>query len=124
MSEPGFSIAGRLQSFRHAARGVALMARTQHNARIHLAATLLAVALGWWLRISTADWRWLVLAIALVWAAEAMNTAFEYLCDVVSPEFHSSVEKAKDIGAGAVLICACGAVVLGALTLWPYLRLQ
>jgi diacylglycerol kinase (ATP) len=117
-----FSIAGRLASLRHAARGVALMARTQHNARIHLAATLVAVALGWWLRISAADWRWLVLAIALVWAAEAMNTAFEYLCNVVSPEFSPMVRNAKDIGAGAVLICSAGAAVLGVLVFLPYLR--
>ena len=116
-----FSVAGRLRSLGHAARGVVLMARTQHNARIHLAATLVVVALGWWLRISATDWRWLVLAIALVWAAEAMNTAFEYLCNVVSPELSPVVRNAKDIGAGAVLICSIGAAVLGVLVFFPYL---
>jgi diacylglycerol kinase (ATP) len=55
-----------------------------------------------------------------VWVAETTNTAFEYVCDVVSPEFHVSLEKAKDIAAGAVLICAGGAVALGLLTFWPY----
>jgi diacylglycerol kinase (ATP) len=115
-----FSVAERLWSVWHAARGVALMARTQHNARIHLAATLLVVALGWWLRITATDWRWLVLAIVLVWAAEAMNTAFEYLCNVVSPEFSPVVRNAKDIGAGAVLICSVGAAVLGVLVFLPY----
>jgi len=117
-----FSITGRVASLRHAARGIALMARTQHNARIHLAATLLVLALGGWLRISPADWRWLVLAITLVWAAEAMNTAFEYLCNVVSPEFGPMVRNAKDIGAGAVLICSTGAGVLGVLVFLPYVR--
>ena len=116
-----FSIASRLRSFRYAASGIATMLNTQHNARIHLAMTLLVSALGGWLHISADDWRWLTVAIVLVWVAESMNTAFEYLCDVVSPEFHPSVEKAKDIGAGAVLICSAGAAVLGALTLWPYL---
>jgi diacylglycerol kinase (ATP) len=119
-----WSIGARLRSFRHAARGVGFLLRTQHNARIHLVATLLVVALAWWLRVSAADWRWLVVAIVLVWAAKAMNTALEHLCNVVSPELNASVGMAKDIGAGAVLICACGAVVLGALTLWPYLRFQ
>jgi diacylglycerol kinase (ATP) len=119
-----WSIGSRLRSFRHAARGLVFLFRTQHNARIHLAATLLVVLLGLWLRVSASDWRWLVLAIVLVWAAEAMNTALEHLCNVVSPELNVSVRMAKDIGAGAVLICACGAAVLGALTLWPYLRLQ
>jgi diacylglycerol kinase (ATP) len=122
MREPRFSIMERLQSLRHAARGVALMARTQHNARIHLAAMLLVVALGCWLRISTADWRWLILAIVLVWAAEAMNTALEHLCNVVSPGLNPSVRMAKDIGAGAVLISSAGAAVLGILVFLPYLR--
>jgi diacylglycerol kinase (ATP) len=116
-----FSIAGRLRSFRYAVRGVAFMLRTQHNAWVHLAITLAVLVIGWRLQVSAADWRWLTVAVVLVWAAESMNTAFEYLCDVVSPEFHVSVEKAKDIGAGAVLICAGGAAVLGVLTFWPYL---
>jgi len=116
-----FSVCDRLRSFRYASSGLAFMLRTQHNARLHLAATLGVVAAGLTLRVSAGDWRWLTVAIALVWVAEALNTAFEYLCDVVSPEFHASVEKAKDIGAGAVLICAAAAVALGALTFWPYL---
>jgi diacylglycerol kinase (ATP) len=97
------------------------MLRTQHNAWIHLTVTVVVCLTGWWLRLSGADWRWLTVAIVLVWVAETMNTAFEYLCDVVSPEFHVSVAKAKDIAAGAVMICSAGAVVLGLLTFWPYL---
>lgn len=116
-----FSVADRLQSFRYAATGIVFMLRTQHNAWIHLLMTLIVCLAGFWLRISSADWRWLTVAIVVVWAAEATNTAFEYLCDVVSPEFHVSVAKAKDIAAGAVLVCTGGAAVLGLLTFWPYL---
>ena len=83
--------------------------------------TVAVCAAGWWVRLSVADWRWLTAAVLLVWFAETTNTAFEHVCDVVSPGFHGSVEKAKDIAAGAVLICSCGAVVLGLLTFWPYL---
>jgi diacylglycerol kinase (ATP) len=72
-----------------------------------------------WLSVSRADWLALVLAIVSVWTAEALNTAFEFLCDVASPEFHPLVEKAKDVAAGAVLICALGAVVIGTLVLGP-----
>jgi diacylglycerol kinase (ATP) len=120
-SGAAFSIADRMRSFGYAASGVGFMLRTQHNAWLHLASTLVVGLVGWWLHVSAADWRWLTVAVVLVWVAEAMNTSFEYLCDVVSPEFHASVERAKDIAAGAVLICAGGSVVLGALTLWPYL---
>jgi diacylglycerol kinase (ATP) len=115
-----FSVADRARSFRHAASGIGFMLRSQHNAWIHLAITLAVILAGWWVHLSSADWRWLTVAVILVWIAETTNTAFEYLCDVVSPEFHVSVEKAKDIAAGAVLICAGGAVALGLLTFWPY----
>jgi diacylglycerol kinase (ATP) len=118
----GFTILGRLRSFRFAFAGIGFMLRTQHNAWIHLAATATVVVGGIVLGISAADWRWLVVALVLVWVAEAMNTAFEHLCDVVSPQFHASVKISKDIAAGAVLITAIGAAVLGALIFLPYLR--
>ncbi len=115
-----FSVAARLKSFAFAFAGFGYMLRTQHNAWLHLIATAAVVAAGFALGISADDWRWAVTAIVLVWLAEAMNTAFEHLCDVVQPEFHASVQRSKDIAAGAVLICVIGAVALGAITFWPY----
>jgi diacylglycerol kinase (ATP) len=116
-----FSFADRARSFHYAFAGIVYMLRTQHNAWLHLTITVLVCLAGWWLGLSAADWRWIVVAIALVWVAETTNTAFEYVCDVVSPEFHVSVAKAKDIAAGAVLICAGGSVLIGILTFWPYI---
>lgn len=116
-----FSVIARFKSFRYALAGLWFMLRTQHNAWVHLAATLLVCTAGFALGVSAADWRWLIAAILLVWIAEVFNTAFEHLCDVVSPDFHQSVQKSKDIAAGAVLICAIGAICLGAVTFWPYL---
>lgn len=116
-----FSVLARLKSFTYAFAGFAFMLCTQHNAWVHLAATIAVVALGFALRVDADAWRWLIASIALVWVAEAMNTAFEHLCDVVSPEFHQSVKRSKDIAASAVLVCAIAATLLGAITLWPYL---
>jgi diacylglycerol kinase (ATP) len=116
-----FSLAARRRSFRHAAAGVVFMFTSQHNAWIHAAFTFVVLCAGWLLKVDASDWRWLVLAIALVWVVETFNTSFEYVCDVISPEHHPSVQLAKDVGAGAVLLGACGAAVLGALTLGPYL---
>jgi diacylglycerol kinase (ATP) len=116
-----FSLAARAKSFHYAFAGLWLMLRTQHNAWLHLAATLAVIAAGLWLNIAAADWRWIAVAVLLVWVAEALNTAFEHLCDVVSPDFHHAVQKSKDIAAGAVLLCALGAFAIGALTFWPYL---
>jgi diacylglycerol kinase (ATP) len=120
-ARPSFTVRGRLKSVRYALAGIAVMLRTQHNAWLHLAATAAVVAAAIWLRISAEDWRWLVVAVVLVWVSEGMNTAFEHLCDVVSPDFHASVKVSKDIAAGAVLITAIGAAVLGALIFVPYL---
>jgi diacylglycerol kinase (ATP) len=116
-----FSLAARLRSFVYAGRGIRRMIASQHNAWIHAVATFSVVGLGIALGISRLEWTALVLAIVSVWAAEAVNTAFEFLCDVSSPEFHPMVEAAKDIAAGAVLICAIGASITGALVLGPAL---
>jgi len=116
-----FSVMARLKSFTYAFAGFAFMLRTQHNAWVHLVATIAVIALGFMLRVDADAWRWLIVAIGLVWVAEAMNTAFEHLCDVVSPEFHPSVKRSKDIAAASVLVCVIAAGLLGAITLWPYL---
>lgn len=119
-NEKRFSVSGRVRSFRHAFEGLWMMLKTQHNAWVHLAASGAICAAGIVLHISGNDWRWLIVAIVMVWIAETLNTAFEHLCDVVSPEFHISVKRSKDIAAGAVLICAAGAVVIGAMVFVPY----
>jgi diacylglycerol kinase (ATP) len=65
-------------------------------------------------------WCWIILAISIVWTAEALNTAFEFLADAASPEFHPLVRDAKDVAAGAVLITAGAAAVIGGIVFWPY----
>src|SRR5438067_6942521 len=116
-----FQFSGRIRSFRHAIAGVLRMMRCQHNAWIHAAATLVVLAAAFVLRISAADWCWIILAISIVWTAEALNTAFEVLADAASPEFHPLVRDAKDVAAGAVLFTAVAAAVIGTIVFWPYL---
>lgn len=116
-----FSPAARLRSFVYAGRGIRRMFASQHNAWIHAAATFAVVGLGLALGISRFDWIGVVGATMAVWTAETINTAFEHLCDVASPEFHPLVEAAKDVAAGAVLICAIGAAIVGVLVFGPHL---
>jgi diacylglycerol kinase (ATP) len=97
------------------------MIRCQHNAWIHAAATVGVLGAGFLCRVSPADWCWIVLAISIVWTAEALNTAFEFLADAASPDFHPLVRDAKDVAAGAVLITAIAATVIGAVVFWPYI---
>ena len=116
------SFSGRIRSVRSALNGIAIMLRTQHNAWIHAAATVVVVCTGIALGISSAEWRWLILAIASVWTAEALNTALEFLADVASPSFHPIAGKAKDVAAGAVLISAIGAACIGVAIFGPHLK--
>ncbi len=114
-------ISSRLRSFGHAFRGLKVLLQTQPNARIHAVATILVVAAGVLLRISPAEWALIVLAIAGVWTAEALNTAIEFLVDLVSPDPHPLAGKAKDVAAGAVLAAAIGSAVIGGFVFGPHL---
>ena len=116
---PTSYLTGRLRSCGHAFRGLAILLRTQHNAGIHAVATILAVAAGALLRISPVEWALIALAVVCVWVAEALNTAIEFVVDLVSPELHPLAAKAKDVAAGAVLIAAIGSLIVGALVFGP-----
>jgi len=116
-----FKVSARLRSFAYAFSGLGFMLRTQHNAWLHAVASAIVIAAGLGLRITAGDWRWLIVAMAMVWVAETFNTAVEYVCDVVSPGYSEAVRHAKDIAAGAVLLCAFAAVLIGVSTLWPYI---
>jgi diacylglycerol kinase len=112
---------GRVRSIKCAAKGIMVTLASQHNAWIHAVATIAVLAVSLYLRISRTEWCLIILAIVSVWMAEALNTAFEFLTDVASPQFHPLAEKAKDVAAGAVLITAMGSVLIGVVVLGPYL---
>lgn len=112
----------RWQSFGYAFQGIATLFRTQAHAWIHLVATLLVIALAYFFGVKTWEWVVLVLCITLVLAAEALNTAIEFLTDLVSPDYHPLAGKAKDTAAAAVLICALGAVIVGIFIFAPYFQ--
>lgn len=117
-----FEFSGWLRPFRHAFRGLRRMIACQHNAWIHAVATIAVAAAGFVVRLAGAEWCWIILAIASVWTAEALNTAFEFLADVASPKFHPLVRDAKDVAAGAVLGTAATAVIIGLIVFGPRLR--
>jgi diacylglycerol kinase (ATP) len=120
LADRPFQFTGRIRSFRYASIGIVRMMRCQHNAWIHAIATTAVLAAGWFFHISRSDWCWIVLAISIVWTAEALNTAFEFLADAASPNFHPVVRDAKDVAAGAVLITAIASTAIGAIVFWPH----
>ena len=111
----------RIKSFGYAIKGLEVFFKTQIHAQIHATATVLVVIAGFYFHITTTEWCLIVLASASVLCAEAMNTAIELLTDLVSPDYHTLAGKVKDVAAGAVLLIAIGAAVIGILIFFPYL---
>ena len=106
-------------SFRYAFAGIWHTLKTQRNAKIHTAITVAVLLLGLWLRLPAPDWAVLALTIGVVFAAEIINTAIEAVVDLVAPEFQPLAKIAKDAAAGAVLVLAIAAVIVGLLILLP-----
>jgi diacylglycerol kinase (ATP) len=112
-------ITSRITSFGHAFHGWAYVIKNEKNAWIHAIATIFVVIVATWLNVPLRDWAMLVLTVAMVWAAEFLNTAIEAVVDLASPVHHPLAKVGKDVGAAAVLIAACAAVVIGLLILGP-----
>ena len=114
----------RINSFGFALKGIFDLFKTQMNARIHAFFTVLVVSGGVFFHISKIEWLLCIVSIAMVLAAEAMNTAIEYVVDLVSPEYHELAGKAKDVAAAAVLILAIAAAIIGFGVFWkPFISL-
>jgi len=111
----------RFISITHALRGGATMLKTQPNARLHLVATFGALGLGIAFQITFTEWVALSLAMALVWIAESINTAIEFLADEISLERKELIGMAKDVAAFAVLTSAIFAIIIGFFVFAPYL---
>jgi diacylglycerol kinase len=108
-------------SFVFAGRGVIRLLKTEPNAQVHAVATAAVGALGFWLGLNATEWCLILFAIVFVWVAEGLNSALEALADRVAPERHPLIERAKDVAAGAVLIAAIGAAIVGMIVLGPKL---
>jgi diacylglycerol kinase len=112
-------IKGRKQSFRNAFRGLNFAIRTQKNAQIHLAATVLVVTISLGLKVSLIEFAIILFCVAIVWITEIFNTALETLVDLCSPEYHPLAKISKDLSAAAVLISALFSAVIGLIILIP-----
>ena len=120
MSREGYFRA-RVRSIRIALNGIWQVLQTQQNARIHVLAALLVFLAAGLLGISGPEWALLLLVVGFVWTAEIFNTAIEELVDQQSPEVSPSAKRIKDISAGAVMISALIAVLVGLVIFGPRL---
>lgn len=118
---PAFSWKARLKSFVYAWEGIVSFFRREHNAQIHLAATVLVLVLSVTLGVNKWEAIAVVFSIAFVWIAEMFNTAIEKAIDFISIEKHPQIKLIKDISAGAVLIASIAAVIVGCFIFIPKL---
>ena len=111
----------RIKSFGYAFKGIASLIKKEHNAWIHCTAIGVVTLAGFYFGITPTEWCIVVLCFGLVLAAEGFNTAIERLVDLVSPEYHPIAGDVKDVAAGAVLICAIAAAIVGMIVFIPYM---
>jgi len=110
----------RVKSFGFAIQGVFTLFKTQSNVWIHLFFAIAVIGFANFFDVERWERVILFACITLVLAAEAFNTAIEFLTDLVSPDFHPLAKKTKDTAAAAVLICAIGAAIIGLIVFLPY----
>lgn len=122
-TEKELNIRSRLKSFKYAFTGIYTLIREEPNAKIHLLAALAVLVAGSFCQLSLGEWAIIGFSITLVFVAEMINTALEKMCDLVTRETNPEIKKIKDIAAGAVLLCACTAVICGLCIFGPRLLL-
>jgi diacylglycerol kinase (ATP) len=121
MTNKKFSFADRIKSFKYAFNGLKILFREEHNARIHLFITLLAIVLGFVLKISALEWVAVMLVIGLVFITEIVNTSIENIADFISPEKHAKIKVIKDLAAAAVIVSAIISALIGLIIFLPKL---
>ena len=108
-------LSARIRSFGYAIKGIMTLIGTQPHARLHLLATVVVTGAGLYLHLRRWEWVAILLCIGMVWMAEALNTAIEFLADEVTLERRDRIGKAKDVAAGGVLIVAIISIAVAAL---------
>lgn len=119
MKNEGFTFRKRIRSFRYAFNGIRLLITREHNAWIHCFAAISVVIAGAILGLSRTEWVAVVIVIGAVLAAEAVNSSIEALADLVSPEYNEAIKRTKDLAAGAVLLMAIAAAIVGLIIFIP-----
>lgn len=114
-----FSLKKRIKSFQFAISGLKNCVRNEHNAWVHLLATIVVLVLGFVFQISLVEWMAIAIVVGMVWVAELLNTAIERFVDFIEPEWNSKVGLIKDYSAAAVLVVSIIAMVVGALVFIP-----
>lgn len=109
----------RIKSFGYAGRGIWSTLRSEPNMKIHLGVAIIVICCGFSLSINTTEWILCLICFGLVLGSEMLNTAIENVVDLASPSQNQLAGRAKDVAAGAVLICSIISVIIGLLIFVP-----
>lgn len=109
-----------VKSFQYALRGLLKVIKEEQNIRVQMLIAFFALSLATYLRISRLEWIFLVSVIILVFLMEVVNSAIERVSDVIKPRINTYVKEIKDIMAGAVLLAAFLAIIVGLIIFIPY----
>lgn len=108
------------ESFSHAIFGIKTVMHEERNMKYHVSFSVLAVLMSFLFKISIIEWGFIIFSIFLVLITEIMNTCFENLVDLVTDyKYHELAKKVKDMAAGAVLLTALSACLIGAIIFLP-----
>ena len=109
------------KSFKHAVTGLLTALKFGRNIKVHCGVSLCVIAGGFYFDVSILEWLVLLIVMSQVMVVELLNSAIEFVVDLVTPEYHLFAKYAKDIAAGAVLLSASVAVVIGIIVFLPYI---
>ena len=112
---------GVMRSFVYAVRGLGYVLKYERNGRIHLLFAFFAFGLGVYLHVTDVELAAIFFAIIIVFLAEIFNTAIEKTLDIIETKHHPMIEIVKDMSAGAVLVAAIAAVMMGVVIFTPYI---
>ena len=120
-SNQPFSIKKRISSFKYAFNGLKMLIKEEHNAKVHVIASIIVICLGVFCEISIKNWLLVFMAIALVFITELINSSIERIVDEISHEIKPQLGKIKDMSAAAVLVAAIVSIVIGGYVFIPYI---
>lgn len=108
-----------MKSFKYAFEGIFTSLKAEKNMKIHFIIMLLVIILGIMLKISRVEWMICIILFGFVISLELVNTAIENTVDLITQEKHPKAKIAKDVAAGAVLIAAITAAIIGLIIFVP-----
>jgi len=108
-----------MKRFKYALQGIVHVFKNEQNLKIHFLTAIFVIVTGIFFSIDKTEWLIIIIAITSVITLELLNSAIEYVCNFVSPEYHEKIKIIKDVSAGVVLISAIGAFIIGLVIFLP-----